>query len=142
MGFHFANVLVFAGAAIGFCLGNLLIGSLLRPYFPSHEKSLIYECGELPVGEAWFNFNPRFYVIALIFVIFEVEIALMLPVALVYRAWVTGKGGGLAFAELLTFTIILLVGLVWAWAHGDLEWIKRIAPEKSAPATPAPAAQG
>ncbi|MHB1843857.1 MAG: NADH-quinone oxidoreductase subunit A [Deltaproteobacteria bacterium] len=132
MGFHFANVLVFAASAIGFCLVNLLVGAILRPRFPTAEKSLTYECGEVPTGEAWFNFNPRFYVIALIFVIFEVEIALMLPVALVYRSWVQGKAGGLAFAEVLSFTLILVVGLVWAWAQGDLEWIKRIGAETPA----------
>ena len=135
MGFQYATVLVFALAAAGFCFGNLLIGAVLRPRFPSKEKELTYECGEIPTGEAWFNFNPRFYVIALIFVIFEVEIALMLPVAMVYRSWVAGRHGGVAFVEILTFTLILAVGLVWARAHGDLEWIKRIVAD--APAGPA-----
>ncbi|MHB8420996.1 MAG: NADH-quinone oxidoreductase subunit A [Myxococcales bacterium] len=129
MGFQYATVLVFAVSAAGFCFGNLLIGALLRPRFPSKEKEQTYECGEVPTGEAWFNFNPRFYVIALIFVIFEVEVALMLPVAMIYRSWVTGRHGAVAFFEILTFVLILAVGLVWAWAHGDLEWIKRILPE-------------
>ncbi len=133
MGFQYATVLVFAASAIGFCLVNLLVGALLRPRFPSKEKALTYECGEIPTGEAWFNFNPRFYVIALVFVICEVEIALMLPVALVYRAWIARGHGGLAFAEILAFTVILAVGLVWAWAHGDLEWIKRLAEPAPAP---------
>jgi NADH-quinone oxidoreductase subunit A len=127
MGFQYATVLVFALSAAGFCFVNLLIGAILRPRFPSKEKEMTYECGEIPTGEAWFNFNPRFYVIALVFVIFEVEIALMLPVAMVYRSWVAGRHGGIAFFEILTFTLILAVGLVWAWVHGDLEWIKRIA---------------
>jgi NADH-quinone oxidoreductase subunit A len=126
LAFHYATVLVFALAAVGFALANLIIGGLFRPRFPTSEKGLTYECGEVPTGEAWFNFNPRFYVIALIFVIFEVEIALMFPVVLVYRSWVHGRHGGVAFFEILTFTLILAVGLIWVWAHGDLEWIKRI----------------
>ena len=126
MAFHYANVLVFAVSGIGFVLVNLIVGAIFRPRFPTHEKGLTYECGEVPTGEAWFNFNPRFYVIALIFVIFEVEIALMLPVAMVFRSWVTGKHGGLAFAEIVSFTVILAVGLIWAWVHGDIEGIKRI----------------
>jgi NADH-quinone oxidoreductase subunit A len=134
LAFHYATVLVFAISAIGFALANLVIGSLFRPKFPGAEKGLTYECGEVPTGEAWFNFNPRFYVIALIFVIFEVEIALMFPVVLVYKSWVHGHHGGVAFFEILTFTLILAVGLVWVWAHGDLEWIKRIGDANPAPA--------
>ena len=127
MPYDFANVFVFAVSAIGFCLLNLVIGALLRPSFPQAEKAMIYECGEKPIGSAWFNFNPRFYIIALVFVIFEVEIALMLPVALVYKSFVKAGVGGLAFFEVLAFVLILAVGLVWIWAHGDLEWIKKVA---------------
>ncbi len=87
--FDFATVLAFVLAAVGFAAGALLMGSLLRPKFPNAEKATIYECGERPHGGAWFNFNPRFYIVALVFVIFEVEIALTIPVALVFRRWVT-----------------------------------------------------
>src|SRR5919109_4928126 len=73
--FHFANVLIFSGLAILFVLGSLLAGRFLRPHSPTAEKEMIYECGEKPIGQAWFSFNPRFYLIALVFVIFEVEIA-------------------------------------------------------------------
>ena len=135
MEFDFAMVLVFAISAIGFCVTNLLIGALIRPRFPNAEKELIYECGELPIGGAWFNFNPRFYIIALVFVIFEVEIALTIPVALVYRDWVFRGMGGLALAEILTFIGILAAGLVWIWAKRDLEWVKRIEEEPGQPNT-------
>src|SRR5207248_2636349 len=87
MPFHFANVLLFSATAILFVFGSLLAGSFLRPNAPNREKSMIYECGEKPIGHAWFNFNPRFYLIALVFVIFEVEIAFMYPVASVYK-WI------------------------------------------------------
>lgn len=124
MPFHFANVLLFSATAILFVFGSLLAGRFLRPDAPNREKSMIYECGEKPIGQAWFNFNPRFYLIALVFVIFEVEIAFMYPVASVYRSFIERGKGLLAFAEISVFVAILAVGLAYVWAMGDLEWVK------------------
>ena len=124
MPFHFANVLLFTVTAIGFVLLSLVGGSFLRPNNPTAEKSMIYECGEKPIGHAWYNFNPRFYLIALVFVIFEVEIAFMYPVAAVYRWFVAHGSGLLVFAEIFVFVAILSVGLAYVWAMGDLEWVK------------------
>jgi len=124
--FDFAMVLIFVVSGIGFALTNLLIGAILRPKFPNPEKSMIYECGERPIGNAWFNFNPRFYIVALVFVIFEVEIALTIPVALVFRKWVYDGIGMVALVELLAFIAILVTGLIWVWARKDLDWVKRI----------------
>jgi NADH-quinone oxidoreductase subunit A len=124
--FDFATVLVFLISAVGFSLTQLLIGSLLRPRFPNAEKSMIYDCGERPVGPAWFQFNPRFYIVALVFVIFEVEIALTIPVALVFKQWVYQGLGWTAFWEIVAFIAILLTGLIWIWARKDVDWIKRI----------------
>ncbi|MBI3186055.1 MAG: NADH-quinone oxidoreductase subunit A [Myxococcales bacterium] len=126
MQFDFAMVLAFAVAAVGFVLANLLLGALVRPKFPDPEKDVIYECGERPIGRAWFNFNPRFYIVALVFVIFEVEVALTIPVALVFREWVFKDMGWVALAEILVFIGILFVGLVWLWVRRDLEWIRRL----------------
>ena len=124
MPFHFANVLLFSATAILFVFGSLLAGRFLRPNAPNREKSMIYECGEKPIGQAWFNFNPRFYLIALVFVIFEVEIAFMYPVASVYRYFIEHGKGVLAFGEIFVFVAILAVGLAYVWAMGDLEWVK------------------
>jgi len=124
MPFHFANVLLFSATAILFVFGSLVAGHFLRPHAPTREKSLIYECGEKPIGQAWFNFNPRFYLVALVFVIFEVEIAFMFPVASVYKAFLYKGQGLLAFAEIVVFVAILAVGLAYVWAMGDLEWVK------------------
>lgn len=129
MPFHFANVLLFTGTAILFVFGSLLAGRFLRPHAPTREKSMIYECGEKPIGQAWFNFNPRFYLIALVFVIFEVEIAFMYPVASVYRSFIEKGQGLLAFAEIFLFVAILAVGLAYVWAMGDLEWVKGLKQE-------------
>jgi len=129
MGFEFGAVIAFATMAILFAMGGLSAGRLLRPHHPTKAKSTIYECGEAPIGKAWMNFNPRFYLVALVFVIFEVDIALTFPVVAVFKAWVA-KGsatGFIALGELLVFTLILVVGLVWVWAHGDLGWVKRLA---------------
>ncbi len=141
MGYQFAAVLVFALVAIGLAAGVLLLFRLLRPNLPEPDKAMTYECGERPYGQAWFNFNPRFYLIALVFVIFEVDIALTFPVVVVYRLWI-GAGPGLgwiAFWELFLFTAILLVGLAWVWLNGDLEWVKRLvgrAPGEQPPEAP------
>ena len=129
MGFDFGAVLVFAIVAVGFALGGITISRLAGPRIPSAEKATIYECGERPVGVAWFNFNPRFYLVALVFVIFEVDIALTFPVVAVYREWAQESAlfAWIAFSELFLFTAILVVGLVWVWAHGDLAWVKNLA---------------
>ena len=124
MPFHFANVLLFSLTAIGFVLISLVGGRFLRPNAPSEEKNMIYECGEKPIGHAWYNFNPRFYLVALVFVIFEVEIAFMYPVAAVYKWFVDHGQGLLAFSEIFVFVAILAVGLAYVWAMGDLEWVK------------------
>ena len=138
MGFEFGAVLVFAIVAIGFALGGITLSRLVGPSFPSADKASVYECGERPIGTAWFNFNPRFYLVALVFVVFEVEIALTFPVVVVYRAWVEAGASfaWVALGEIAVFTAILLAGLAWAWAHGDLDWVKDL---RSAATGPAPA---
>jgi NADH-quinone oxidoreductase subunit A len=142
MGFEFGAVLAFVIVAVGFALATITLSRLVGPRIPNAEKSTIYECGERPIGVAWFNFNPRFYLVALVFVIFEVDIALTFPVATVYRDWVAAADptfAWIAFAELFLFTVILVVGLAWVWAHGDLEWVKtldRISPLGGTPTAP------
>jgi NADH-quinone oxidoreductase subunit A len=129
MGFEFGAVLAFAVVAVGFALGSITLSRLVGARVPNADKATIYECGERPIGIAWFNFNPRFYLVALVFVIFEVDIALTFPVVTVYRDWVAATDPGfawIAFAELFLFTAILVVGLIWVWAHGDLEWVKTL----------------
>ena len=127
MGFEFGAIAAFAVMAIAFGFGGITIGQIAGPKLPSPEKSTIYECGELPIGSAWFNFNPRFYLIALVFVIFEVEIALTFPVVAVYKEWIAQSMtlGLVALGELLLFTAILVLALAWVWVHGDLEWIRQ-----------------
>src|SRR5215510_1534861 len=106
----YASIAAFFLVAAGFMIGSLLLGKLIRPNKPYAEKEETYECGEAPIGQAWFNFNPRFYIIALIFIVFDVEIAFIYPVATVYRRWVDAGWGLYAFGEIAVFVGILLVG--------------------------------
>jgi len=122
----YASVAAFFLVAIGFIVGSLLAGRLLRPNNMYPEKLETYECGEAPVGPAWFNFNPRFYIIALIYIVFDVEIAFVYPVATVFKRWVDQGKGMFALVEIFLFVAILMLGLVYVWVKGDLEWIRGI----------------
>ena len=135
MYFQFANVLVFFALGFGLCGLMLGLGLLLRPSNPNLGKLSTYECGEPPSGPAWINFNIRFYLIALVFVIFDVELAFVYPVAAVFRDWIARGQGVFALVEITMFVGILAVGLVYVWVKGDLEWLKRIPTER--PAEPA-----
>jgi NADH-quinone oxidoreductase subunit A len=85
-------MLVFVVVGIGFLLMNLLLGKLFRPAKPEAEKGTVYECGEPPVGSSWIQFDLRFYVVALLFVIFDVEMAFFFP-------WATVFGGSNRLAD-------------------------------------------
>ena len=137
MYFQFANVLVFFALAFVLCGLMLGLGVLLRPANPSLGKLSTYECGEPPSGPAWINFNIRFYLIALVFVIFDVELAFVYPVVTVFRDWIANGQGAFALAEIALFIGILAVGLVYVWVKGDLEWLKRL-PAKERPAALTP----
>jgi NADH-quinone oxidoreductase subunit A len=124
LSFHFASVLVFLLVACGFLAATLLIGKLPRPATPTRAKGEVYECGEQPLGGGWFNFNPRFYVVALVFLIFDVEIAFTYPVATVFRRWVASGDGLVALLEIGAFIAVLALGLAYVWRRGDLEWLR------------------
>ena len=128
--FEYAIVAAFLLLGAIFVLGALVFGILVRPNRPSKEKSSTYECGERPIGVAWFRFNPRFYILALVFIVFDVEIALMYPVATVFRSWVENGNGWVALIEIAAFLGILFAALAYIWARGDLNWIKQIQREK------------
>jgi NADH-quinone oxidoreductase subunit A len=125
----YASVAIFTIVAAGFVLGSMIFGKLLRPNQKPGEggqKLEVYECGEAPETQAWFNFNPRFYVIALVFLIFDVEIAFLYPVATVFKRWVTQGLGGYAAIEIFGFIGVLLLGLAYVWRKGDLEWVRTL----------------
>ncbi len=106
------NGAVFAGI-------TLLVAWMLRPNRPSPEKLSTYECGEEPVGEAWIQFNNRFYVIALMFLVFEVEVVLLFPWAIVFQTM-----GWYAFWAMIVFVSLIFVGFLYELGKGDLQWDK------------------
>jgi NADH-quinone oxidoreductase subunit A len=115
----FGRIFVFMVVAILFVIFAILAAKLVRPARPSKEKLMIYECGEDTIGSPWVKFNIRFYVVALIFLIFDVEIVLLIPWALVYKEF--GLQGFLVGA---IFLFLLGLGMAYEWRKGDLEWIK------------------
>lgn len=116
---EFGKVLIFFILGAVFVAGGLIMSWLLRPHKPYPAKLSSYECGEEPIGQAWVRFNIRFYVLALVFLIFEVEIIFLFPWALVYR-----ELGLFAFLEMAVFLFILWVGYAYVWVKGDLNWDK------------------
>jgi len=112
--------------AFGFVMlfGALLVGKLIRPNEPTDLKSQEYECGEAPVGQAWTHFNVRFYVVSLIFIIFDVEAALMFPVSAVFRDFVAIGQGGAILGSFALFVLILALGIVYCWSKGDFDWVR------------------
>ena len=88
---EFGKIFVFLLIAVIFVLIAVFVARLIRPARPTHEKLLTYECGENVEGSPWIKFNIRFYVVALIFLIFDVEVVLLIPWALVYKEF--GMGG-------------------------------------------------
>jgi NADH-quinone oxidoreductase subunit A len=123
---EFASVLIFVLLAAVFLLVTLTVGRFLRPSAPSLAKGETYECGEHAMGAGWFNFNPRFYVVALVFLIFDVEVAFTYPVATVFTRWVRRGDGAVAFIEIALFIAILAVALGYVWRRGDLDWIRTL----------------
>jgi NADH-quinone oxidoreductase subunit A len=170
-------VLIFLLAGGGALAGNLVLGRLVRPHRPSAEKGTVYECGEPTIGSAWIQFDLRFYVVALLFVIFDVELAFFFPWAVVFGtanrlanpdlpaadrqalvqtldptpaepldpfqhvkkpgvlvvqtpdedAAAAKRLAWVAFADILVFFGVLLVGFAYLWRRGDLDWVRSTA---------------
>lgn len=166
-------ILIFVAAGGGLLAANLFLGKLLRPHKPSPEKGTIYECGEPTIGSAWIQFDLRFYVVALLFVIFDVELAFFFPWAVVFGSanraadanlpveqrmeaaanvqpvpleepgvYTPGSPGTaihadamhdlawIAFADILIFFGVLLVGFAYLWRRGDLNWVRSTAAQE------------
>jgi NADH-quinone oxidoreductase subunit A len=159
------TILIFVAAGFTFLVAGLVTGKLLRPVKPSPEKGEVYECGEQPIGTAWVQFDLRFYVVALLFVIFDVELAFFFPWAVVFGSATraadesrpvevraeaakgfqpAGDPGApatgappapeaakslawIAFADIMVFFGVLLVGFAYLWRRGDLKWVRSTA---------------
>jgi len=114
------SIAVFFALGLVFWMVALGASLLARPHRPSISKGSSYECGMLPVGRAWYQVHVRYYIYALLFVLFDVEVAFLYPWAVIFRR-VSGMQL-LLFIDVLIFLFILVFGLVYAWRKGALEW--------------------
>lgn len=110
--------LVFTGVGAAFLLLLFVLSKQLRPNKPDSIKLSTYECGMTPVGDSWIQFRIRYYIFALLFLLFDIETVFLFAIATVYR-----QLGFVAFLEVLIFVGSLVVGLAYAWRKGMLEWI-------------------
>ena len=116
-------VLIYAALVIAFPAVTLILAKFIRPDSTSGGAKLEpYECGIAPEGHARGRYSVRFYIIAMLFVVFDVETMFLIPWAILYRGWVLAHAGLFAFASMLVFLGILLVGYVWLYKKGALEW--------------------
>lgn len=116
-----AFLALFLGIAVAFPLVLLAVAGLWTRFFqpakPGVHKNAVYECGLPPQGESWIQFKAHYYLYAILFLIFDVEVLFLLPFAVA----LTGLPAGALFA-MLVFVFLLAEGLVWAWARGHLNW--------------------
>lgn len=125
----FGIIFLFIMAAIVLIIGMLALAKLIRPSRPNEEKLSTYESGEDPIGNANIQFNVRFYVVAIVFLLFEVELIFLFPWAVVFGqanliAQTDGLWGWFSLVEMLIFVGILALGLAYAWAKGYLDWVR------------------
>lgn len=125
---EFGKILIFLIVGIVAIGGLFFVNRLLAPRNPNYEKLTTYECGEEPTGNAWLPFNSRFYVIALVFLLFDVEMVFVFPWATVFgnRELIAAdaRWGWISLTEMFIFLGILILGLAYVWLKGDLNWIK------------------
>src|SRR5687767_10020783 len=126
---EFGEVLLFIIGGFLFIAVTLFVSRLIRPNRPNAEKLSTYESGEEPISSAWSQFNIRFYIIALIFLLFEVEIVFLFPWSTIFAnkeliKETNGVWGWFSLFEMLVFIIVLALGLAYAWVNGHLDWVK------------------
>ncbi|MCO8265536.1 NADH-quinone oxidoreductase subunit A [Haloferax prahovense] len=110
---------------VGLPLAMMAVSALLRPSVPEQGKSATYESGEVPTGTARVQFNIQYYMVALLFLVFDIETVLIFPWTVIYRSALE-QGASLAtiLTPMLVFIGVLVVGLVWAWRNGAVKWVK------------------
>ena len=113
------GILLFAIAGFGMVFAGLLIGKFVRPELPNPEKLAAYECGEPAIGESWVQFDLRFYTVALVFIVFDVEVALLWPWAVVFK-----QMGAPAFWAFFVFFILIAIPFLYEWKSGYLNWVR------------------
>ena len=125
------TITIFVTLGAAFVFFNLVAGALARPHVPNPEKASVYECGEPSIGSSWVQFDLRFYIVALVYLIFDVEVALFYPWAVSYgNAPNSPEGFALrqtALVDMLFFFGVLMVGFAYLWRFGYLDWVRSAA---------------
>ena len=115
---NYVPIFIFLFIAFLIGAGTILVATVVRPSSPSRTKLMPYECGVDPVGGSRKRYTVRFYIVAILFVVFDVETIFLFPWAVKY-----GALGLFGFAEMMIFLGILIVGYIWVWKKGALEWV-------------------
>ncbi|ADJ15722.1 MULTISPECIES: NADH-quinone oxidoreductase subunit A [Halalkalicoccus] len=105
-------------------LGMMAVSALLRPTVPEQGKRSIYESGEIPTGTTRIRFNIQYYMVALLFLVFDIETVFIFPWVLIYSDAVAQVGLLHALGPMLVFIAVLVAALIWAWRTGAVQWIK------------------
>jgi len=120
---NYFPILVFVFVGIAFGAAPIVLGRLLGPHRPDAEKLSAYECGFAPFEDARMKFDVRYYLIAIIFILFDLEVAFLFPWAAIFKEIVGDESIRIfGFVEMLVFIAILVVGYAYAWAKGALDW--------------------
>lgn len=127
----FGKILIFLIGGLLFLSASFLVARLVRPNRPNEQKLETYESGEQALGTAWAQFNMRFYIVALMFILFEVEIVFLFPWSTVFAnkeliRETNGAWGWFSLVEMILFIFILALGLAYAWIHGLLDWVNPV----------------
>lgn len=113
------SIAIFTGFGFGFVILTLLVGAIVRPKVPTPEKGKIYECGEPALGSGWVQFDMRFYVVALFYLVFDVEVALLYPWAVAFREFAIP-----ALVLGAPFLGLIIIGYAYEWYSGSLDWVR------------------
>jgi NADH-quinone oxidoreductase subunit A len=111
-------VFILIGIAFAMVFGALIISRIMAPYHPGGMKNTTYESGQQTIGPSWIQFNVGYYLIGLLFLIFDVEAAFLFPGAVVFRS--VGLPG---LIEIALFIFVLFLGLIYAWKKGVINWV-------------------
>ena len=143
--FHLSDylpILLMFLVAFGFAGGNVLLSQFVGQRKATRTKTMPYECGKDPVGSARERFSVKFYLIAMIFILFDIELIFLMPWAVVFRSLTDQGLGTLVYVEMMIFVALLLVGYVYILKKGMFEWNERARQEAEAEARALADAEG
>lgn len=127
-------ILLMFVVAAGFAVGNVLLSQFVGQRKATRTKLMPYECGKDPVGSARERFSVKFYLIAMIFILFDIEVIFLIPWAVVFKTFMQGGYATLIYVEMMLFVVLLLVGYVYVVKKGAFDWGERARREAEAEA--------